>query len=51
MRSSSSSSVVMDAKKQEREAHARWREGFEAQQQRAERKRAHASRRERRSHS
>jgi len=40
--------VVMDAKKQEREAHARWREGFETQQQRAERKRAHASRRERR---
>ena len=38
----------MDAKKQEREAHAQWREGFEAQQQRAERKRAHASRRERR---
>lgn len=40
--------VVMDAKKQERDAHARWREGFEAQQQRAERKRLHASRRERR---
>ncbi len=40
--------VVMDAKKQEREGHARWRAGFEAQQQRAERKRAHASRRERR---
>lgn len=40
--------VVMDAKKQEREAHARWRAGFEAQQQRAERKRAHASRHERR---
>lgn len=40
--------VVADAKKQEREAQTQWRAGFEAQQQRAERKRANASRRARR---
>ena len=40
--------VVVDAKKQEREAHTQWRAGFEGEQQRAERKRERAERRARR---